>query len=143
MKNEAMLAGVTVAGQPTDEELRDLQTRGFTTLINLRPAAELDEPEAPKVPAGVTYVEIPFNSETIASEHVAQTRAALEAAAGPVLVHCAGATRAAVVVAAAQAESAGEGAPQALQRAREAGFEIEGTPWHAFIVRHFEAASSA
>ena len=140
MKNEAQIEGVIVAGQPTDAELRDLPARGVTTLVNLRPAGELPEPERPKVPAGVTYVDIPFDGSSIAREHVERTRAALDAATGPVVVHCAGGTRAALVVAIAAAERAGDGAAGALRRIREVGFDVEGTPYAAFLAGYFATA---
>jgi uncharacterized protein (TIGR01244 family) len=140
MKNEADMEGVVVAGQPTDEELRELPERGVAMLVNLRPAGELMEPEAPKVPAGVTYVEIPFDGYSISDEHVHETRAALDAATGPVIVHCAGGTRAALVVGMAQSEKAGEGAAGALKRIHAAGYEVLGTPYGAFLERYFSTA---
>jgi uncharacterized protein (TIGR01244 family) len=138
MKNEGQIDGITVAGQPTDEELRGLRERGFVMVINNRPADELNEPEAPKIPEGVQYVDVSFTSATLAPEHVARTRDALNAANGPVLVHCAGGTRAAVVVAAVQAEDTGEGLEGALRRIREAGFDVDGTPYGTFLQRYFE-----
>jgi len=139
MKNESQIDGITLAGQPSDDELRGLKERGFAMVINNRPAEEFAEPEAPKIPAGIEYVDIPFTSATLAPEHVAQTRAALRAAKGPVLAHCAGGTRSATVVAAAQAEDAGEGLEGALRRIREAGFDVDGTPYGAFLQRYFAA----
>jgi len=140
MKNEAQIAGVIVAGQPTDEELATLRERGVTTLVNLRPAAELAEPEAPKVEPGVTYVDVPFDGRTIARRHVDQVRSALDAAPGTVAVHCAGGTRAAVMVGIIAAERAGDGEAGALRRITEAGFDVEGTPYAAFVSDYFASA---
>ncbi len=137
MKNEAMIEGITVAGQLTDAELRDLETRKVDTLINVRPPEELDEPEAPKVGAGVRYVEIPFTGATLAREHIDRVRAALDAATGPVVVHCAGGTRAAVAVAIVASERAGEGAAGALRRLIEADFDVAGTPYARFVNSYF------
>jgi uncharacterized protein (TIGR01244 family) len=137
MKNEAQIEGVVVAGQPTDAELRGLGERGITTLINVRPAHEQPEPEGPKVAAGVTYVEVPFDGATIGREHVEGVRAALDAATGPVAVHCAGGTRAAVMVAIIASERAGEGPAGAVRRIEAAGYDVAGTPYAAFIARYF------
>jgi uncharacterized protein (TIGR01244 family) len=137
MKNEAQIEGVIVAGQPTDAELAGLAERGIATLVNLRPSGELAEPEAPKIPAGVGYVSVPFDGATIAPEHVAGVREALDAATGPVVVHCQGGTRAAVMVAIIASERAGEGVGGALRRISEAGFDVAGTPYAAFIARYF------
>ena len=138
MRNEAQIEGVIVAGQPTDAELQGLPGRGITTLINLRPAGEFTEPEAPKVPSSVTYVDVPFDGGSIAREHVDRVRAALDAPhEGTVAVHCQGGTRAALVVAIAAAEKAGEGAQGALRRIHEAGFDVAGTPYAAFLANYF------
>ena len=137
MKNEALIEGVTVAGQPTDEELQDLAAHGIKTLVNVRPAEELDEPEAPKVPSSVRYVEIPFTGATLDRKHIEQVRAALESSDGPVVVHCAGGTRAAVAVAVVESERAGEGAAGAFRRLIEADFDVYGTPYAQFIDSYF------
>jgi uncharacterized protein (TIGR01244 family) len=139
MKNEAAIEGVIVAGQPTDAELSRLPERGITTLVNLRPHHELPEPQAPKVPSGVTYVEVPFDGTTIGREHVEGVRAALDAAGGPAAVHCAGGTRAAVMVAIIASERAGEGASGALRRIADAGFDVAGTPYAAFVAGYFRS----
>jgi uncharacterized protein (TIGR01244 family) len=137
MKNEATIEGVVVAGQPSDDELRSLPARGFATVVNLRPADELAEAEAPKIPAGIEYVEIPFTGDTLSAEHIERLGATLAASSGPVLVHCAAGTRAAVAVAAAQAERAGDGAAGAFRRIAEGGFDVAGTPYAAFVTRYF------
>src|ERR1700685_2848195 len=116
MKNEAQIDGIIVAGQPTDDELAGLAQRGVTTLINVRLAQELDEPEAPKVPSGIAYSEVPFTGQTLQPEHVHRVREALEAADGTVLIHCAAGARAAVVAAVAASERAGQGAAGAARR---------------------------
>jgi uncharacterized protein (TIGR01244 family) len=87
MKNEAKIGRITVAGQPTEEELRGLRARGFGTIINNRLAEELPEPESAKVELGVTYVEIPFTGSTLSREHIEETRAVLARAPGEVLMH--------------------------------------------------------
>lgn len=81
MKNEATIAGLTVAGQPTDTELAALPAQGYGTVINVRMPEELDEPEGPKVEAlGMRYVSIPYTAQTITREDVSKVRAAIESA---------------------------------------------------------------
>ena len=81
MKNEATVGNVTVAGQPTDEELRALKSQGYSTVINVRMPAELDEPERPKVEAaGLRYVEVPYTIQTVTPQDVQTIREAIEAA---------------------------------------------------------------
>ena len=81
MKNEATIGNVTVAGQPTDDELRGLRAQGYSTVINIRMPEELSEPEAPKVEAaGLRYVSVPFTVETLTADHVRRIREAIEGA---------------------------------------------------------------
>ncbi|HTV73948.1 MAG TPA: sulfur transferase domain-containing protein [Candidatus Acidoferrales bacterium] len=139
MKNEAVIGGITVAGQPTDEELRNLRARGFTTLVNVRAAGELDEPEETKATAaGLRYAEAGFTASTLSEEHVKRIRDAVESSAGPVAIHCAGGTRAAVVAAIISAEKTSASADEALRKIDEAGFDVEGTPYALFVRRYFQ-----
>jgi uncharacterized protein (TIGR01244 family) len=140
MKNEAIIDGITVAGQPTDEEITALRERGFTTLINVRVADELDQPEAPKAAAaGLQYAEIGFTGGTLRTDHIKQIRQLIDDSTGPVAIHCAGGTRAAVVAAIISAEKAGQSAKEALHKITEADFDVEGTPYELFIHRYFHA----
>jgi len=138
MKNEAMIEGVIVAGQPSDDEICELSERGITTLINVRLRQELRDPEGPKAAAaGLEYVEVPFNGDTITFADVHRVREALERAPESSAIHCHGGTRAAVVAAIVAAERGGEGHQGALRRIGAAGFDVEGTAYHAFIERYF------
>jgi len=79
--NEVTIAGLTVAGQPTDAELAALPAQGYGTVINVRMAEEQDEPERPKVEAlGMRYVSIPYTVQTIRPEDVRKVREAIESA---------------------------------------------------------------
>jgi protein tyrosine phosphatase (PTP) superfamily phosphohydrolase (DUF442 family) len=81
VRNEATIAGITVAGQPTDEELRALKAQGYSTVINVRMEGEQDEDERPKVEAaGLRYVWIPYNIQTLTADHVRQVREAIDSA---------------------------------------------------------------
>ena len=143
MKNEASIEGILVAGQPTDEELKALPARGIGTVINVRMPDELPSPEQPKIPSGVEYHDVPLNGATISASHVARVRDALAASKGTALVHCAGGTRAAVVVAAVLAEKAGDGAAGARRRIEAAGFDVADSPYAQFVERYFGGSSSA
>jgi uncharacterized protein (TIGR01244 family) len=81
VKNEATIAGLTVAGQPTDAELAELPAQGYGTVINVRMPEEHDEPEGPKVEAlGMRYVSVPYTAQTISREDVRKIREAIESA---------------------------------------------------------------
>jgi len=86
MKNEATIGGITVAGQPTDDELRGLGEK-YATVINTRMPGETDTAEAPKIPGSVGYHEVGFTSANLSREHVEQVRSALDASKGTALIH--------------------------------------------------------
>jgi uncharacterized protein (TIGR01244 family) len=135
VNNEAKLGDITVGGQPNAADVAR-----FSTIVNCRPA---DEPgnvsEALAKAAGKNYVSIPFTGDTLAEAHIDKMREALASAAGPVLVHCQGGTRAAVAVAVVQAEAAGKGAAETVAAIEGAGFEVKDRPYEGFIERYFAA----
>ena len=96
--NEAEpLPGVVTAGQPDAAALAGLAERGFVTVIDLRTDTEDRGFEEPAVveDLGMRYVSLPINgSESINYENAATLDAVLEAADGPVLLHCASGNRA-------------------------------------------------
>lgn len=88
MRNEAKIGPFTVAGQPTEAEVRALKGAGYGMIINNRMPDEQgqEDPAAVKA-AGLEYVSIPYTGGTLSAEHVAQMRAAVERAQGSVLIH--------------------------------------------------------
>ena len=85
MKNEVKIGGITVGGQPSEEEL----TSGrFATVVNIRGAAE-EGNNTGEILAGtdVAYAPIPWTIDTVTKEDIVKTREAVEAAEGPVLIH--------------------------------------------------------
>jgi uncharacterized protein (TIGR01244 family) len=131
MKNEAIIDGITVGGQPSAE---DLANGRFGSVINIREDHEPGNNTAGLV-AGtdIAYTSVPWTIDSVTPGDIARIRTAVDAAEGPVLIHCMGATRAAVAAAIVSAEKDGSGAAGALGKVADAGFEIEGTPYAAFI----------
>ncbi|HEY6554729.1 MAG TPA: protein tyrosine phosphatase family protein [Vicinamibacteria bacterium] len=87
--------GLAVAGQPSAEGLAQLKGMGFKTVINLRTEQEgaKDEEAAVKA-AGLSYVSIPVTGATLSmADADAVGRVLDDAAAAPVLLHCASANR--------------------------------------------------
>jgi uncharacterized protein (TIGR01244 family) len=88
---------VYVAGQPTEQALRDLAAQGFTTIITLRTQQEMDNRKA--VPfdeaalvkeLGMTYVHVPLGGPDTpyTPEAVDKVAAAIDGSKGKVLLHC-------------------------------------------------------
>ncbi|MCP5143933.1 MAG: protein tyrosine phosphatase family protein [Gammaproteobacteria bacterium] len=92
-----MSPSLTVAGQPSREDINRLRKAGFTTVINLRPASETsDYDESAAVgAAGMLYVNIPVaGADGITRANAKLLAQALDSADGPVFLHCASGNRA-------------------------------------------------
>jgi uncharacterized protein (TIGR01244 family) len=86
-----------ISGQPTEKALRDLRTKGVTTVVNLRTPSEMDPKrigfdEAALVKElGMKYVYLPMrgNAEMPYSPDALKAfEAAMKSADGKVLLHC-------------------------------------------------------
>ena len=83
MKNESVIDGITVGGQPTADEIGR-----FATVVNIRLAQEPGNDTAALVSGtDIAYAAVPWTIDTVTKDDIAQIRTAIEAAAGPVLVH--------------------------------------------------------
>ena len=85
MKNEATIGGITVAGQPSAEEL----TSGrFKKVVNIRlPGEDGNITDAALAGTGVDAVAVSWTIGTVTHADIDRIRAAVEAAEGDVLVH--------------------------------------------------------
>lgn len=100
---------VSVAPQISPEDFPALKALGFTAVINNRPDGESpDQPssatmQAAAEKAGLAYHYIPLGRDGVSSQMVAETKAALEGSAGPVLAFCRSGTRSTTLWALSQA----------------------------------------
>ena len=87
MKNEAIIDGITVGGQPTPDEL----TSGrFRAVVSVRRENEPDANVTPETLAGsdIAFTNVPYTVDTIAVDDILRVREAVDAAmGGPVLIH--------------------------------------------------------
>ncbi|GAC1304563.1 MAG: hypothetical protein NVSMB19_15480 [Vulcanimicrobiaceae bacterium] len=85
MKNEAIIDGITVGGQPSAEEL----TSGrFGTVVNVRRHDEAgNDSAAILADSTVAYTAVPYTADTVTKDDIARVRAAVDEANGPVLIH--------------------------------------------------------
>jgi len=85
MKNETVIGGITVGGQPTAEEL----TSGrFKTVVNIRGSDEDGNiTDAALAGSGIAYAHVPWTIDTVTNDDIARIREAVDAAEGPVLIH--------------------------------------------------------
>ena len=85
MKNETVIGGITVGGQPTAEEL----TSGrFATVVNIRGSNEEGNiTDAALNGTGIAYAHVPWTIDTVTNDDIARIREAVDADEGPVLIH--------------------------------------------------------
>jgi protein tyrosine phosphatase (PTP) superfamily phosphohydrolase (DUF442 family) len=85
MKNEAVIDGITVGGQPDASELGNGR---FASVINIREAAETGNNTAELLAGSdVAYTSVPWTIDTVTKADIERIRVAVDAAAGPVLIH--------------------------------------------------------
>ncbi|WP_439817357.1 TIGR01244 family sulfur transferase [Zavarzinia sp. CC-PAN008] len=94
---------IAVMGQPRLDDFAALKAQGFTTVINNRPDGEAPgQPgsaaeEAAAHAAGLDYHYLPVTGATLNQEAVTRFADLVAAAPGPVLAHCAGGLRSAML----------------------------------------------
>jgi protein tyrosine phosphatase (PTP) superfamily phosphohydrolase (DUF442 family) len=85
MKNETVIGGITVGGQPSAEELKSGR---FATVVNIRRDEEEGNDTAAVLDGSdVTYAPVPWTIDTVTKADIARIREAVDAAGGPVLIH--------------------------------------------------------
>ena len=119
--------GLFTAGQPAESDWRAIAARGVTTVVNLRPDAEMQgRDEAAEVrAAGMAYVRIPIaDGADLTRENARKLHETILGAGGaPVLVHCASANRAGGLLALMAASQEGMDKEAALEFGRDAGMK--------------------
>ncbi|WP_158984389.1 beta-lactamase hydrolase domain-containing protein [Lysobacter panacisoli] len=116
-------ANLLTGGQPDASAWQVLATQGVTTVINLRPDAELGgRDEAAEVAAaGMAYVSIPVaGAGEITPANARALSDAIAKASGRVLVHCASGNRVGALLALGAAQE-GADAQAALEFGKDAG----------------------
>ncbi|MGD9511436.1 MAG: sulfur transferase domain-containing protein [Geminicoccaceae bacterium] len=91
---------VAIGGQPTVEDLHELRAQGFVAVVNLCTTGEAGQQLSPEAEAfaaqelGLAYSHVPAALAELDPRHVHRLRAAIDAAGGPVYVHCGAGQRA-------------------------------------------------
>ncbi len=85
MKNEAVIGGITVAGQPTEDELRSGR---FGTIVNVRGDAEAGNITGEALAGSdVAYTSVPYTIDTVTREDIRRIREAIGDGTEGVLLH--------------------------------------------------------
>lgn len=124
VKNSVKVGDMIIAGQPTEEGLKQLSGLGYKSVVSARGVDEVDWDEAAAVNTlGMRYFSVPMGKPLVAitDDQVAQFNEAMQNAAKPVVLHCGSGNRAAALWAVWLVEHQGMDADKALKLAEEAG----------------------
>ena len=118
--------GLAVGGTLSPEAMRNLKAMGFRTVVDLRTEAEGTAEEKAAVEGqGLRYVPVPVKPATLSLKDVeAVSRVLHDAAAAPVLLHCAASNRVGGVYGVIQVLD-GKSLAEAEAAARDAGLSSE------------------
>jgi len=121
-----------VAAQLTPADIAAAAAQGFRTIIANRPDHEAPgQPSAGEIKAaaeaaGLAFRAIPFSGLPPAPDVVAETSAAIDGAAGPVLAYCRTGTRSITAWALAQALAGSHTPDEIIALAQKAGYDLSG-----------------
>lgn len=119
-----------VSPQIDPEDIAAIKAAGFTTIICNRPDAEISPSHHAAViaeaatAAGLAFHVLPLTHQTMTPDRVAEQRALIEAATGPVLAYCASGTRSSVVWSLGQAGHLP--VDEIMQATSRAGYDLSG-----------------
>lgn len=120
----------SVTPQISVEDIPAIVDAGFTTVICNRPDAEVPPSHqaaairAAVEAAGLTFLELPLTHQTMTPENVAQQRAWIDEAEGPILAYCASGTRCSVVWSLGQVGD--QSVDAIMETTRNAGYDLSG-----------------
>ena len=149
MKNEREIApGLFIAGQPTEEELHNLASSGYRTLVNLRGPDEegaVADEERLVESTGVSYSSIPVTPPTIDDLAVQRFIQAVDSPTSqPAVVHCGSGGRAGIMVLLHLAIKHGWSVAQALEEGEKLGIApAQGSAYRAFVEDYIRRHSPA
>ncbi len=115
---------LTIAGQVTPEQLQQIATEGFKSVINLRSREEqgfLNNEQQQAEALGLRYINIPVRFEAINTEVATKVLKQIDEFPKPALIHCDSAIRAAGLVLMHIAIRQGKTLTQALKQAEQLG----------------------
>ena len=138
---------VTVAGQPSEQRLRELFQDGFKSIVNFRTEGEEDMPLSPSAEGeaaqalDIQYYHIPISLKSLRPEMVDQFRQQFSGLPKPVYAHCKGGTRAGVMVLMHLAVEQGLTGQDALRKADELGIRLNQPQIREFMTNYINSRS--
>ncbi|BDA74742.1 hypothetical protein CAL7716_089080 [Calothrix sp. PCC 7716] len=119
---------LSVAGQVTKEELQQLASEGFKSVLNLRDSNEEgffsdEQQQAEKL--GLEYANVPLQPKQADEELTKQAIEQVENLPKPILIHCGGGARAGGIALIAAAIEEGLSYEEITQKAKEVGISLD------------------
>lgn len=139
---------ITVGGQPSEGEFKQLAQDGFRTVVNLRTEGEEDQPLSPTAEGekvrevGMQYVHFPVSKDKMSPELEDEFRQRLPSFDTPVFVHCASGKRAGAFVVMDKAINEGWSGEDTLKKAEEMGFECNVPEIKDFVKSYVDSRQS-
>jgi uncharacterized protein (TIGR01244 family) len=131
---------LSIAGQISSEELKQLAIGGFKSVLNLRSPDENgffhDEKQEAQI-VGLEYTNIPLNSQAPNQELTAEAILEIDHLPKPILIHCAGGARAGGIALITEAIQADLTYEEITQKAKELGINLEQPHLKQFLVENF------
>ncbi len=140
---------LTVGPQPSESEIKSLPGDGFRSVVNFRTAGEDDQPMSPDVEgekvkaAGLQYLHVPVSMDSIDAGKVDQFRAQYESLPKPVFAHCKSGKRAGAMMMMHTAVEKDVSGQQALDKAKEMGFQCDVPELEQFVKGYVDQRSNA
>jgi uncharacterized protein (TIGR01244 family) len=119
---------LSIAGQIASEQLLELASAGFKSVLNLRSPDEKDflpEEQQQAEAAGLKYANIPLSPKEANQQLTDEAIQAVENLPKPVLIHCAGGARAGGIALIAHALNESLTPEQIVEKAGELGINLE------------------
>lgn len=119
---------LSIAGQVTPEELQQLASLGFKSVLNLRASGEegfLSDEQQQAEKLGLEYANIPLQPKQADKELTKQAIEQVENLAKPILIHCAGGARAGGIALIAAAIEEGLSYEEITQKAKGVGISLD------------------
>lgn len=136
---------ITVGGQPSEHDLRQIKEEGFKSIINLRHKEEENLPMTPEKEGekvrllDMQYANIPVSMENASAELVNSFRRKLKDMAKPVFVHCGKGKRAGAFSMMDIAISQGMSGEETIKKAEDMGFECDNEKLINFVKEYIDS----
>ncbi|EMB18362.1 beta-lactamase hydrolase domain-containing protein [Rhodopirellula europaea] len=140
---------LTVGPQPSQEELKALPDDGFRSVINFRTAGEDEQPLSPEEEGevvqgtGLKYLHVPVSMDGMDETKVDQFREQYQSLPKPVFAHCKSGKRAGAMMMMHTAVEQGISGEQALEKAKEMGFECDKPELEQFVKQYVDNRTQA